>query len=79
MKRVPVPALPVARQFAAVARPLTLATIMAGLVLAGRSLASDWPLAPRLAALTAGGALLYALLVWTFDRRALTRLAALRR
>lgn len=73
-----VAALPVSRQFAAVARPLTLATIMAGLVLAGRSLASDWPLALRLAALTAGGALLYALLVWTFDRTALTRLAALR-
>jgi PST family polysaccharide transporter len=71
--------LPVSRQLRAVAWPLVLAGTMAMLVLGGRVLASTWPAAPRLAALTLGGALLYALLLWTFDRRGLTRVASLRR
>ena len=73
--------LPVGRQFQAVARPLLLAGAMAVAVLAARmlALASGMPLVPRLALLAAGGASLYAALVWVFDRPGLTRVAALRR
>lgn len=71
--------LPLSRQFGAVARPLVLASVMALTVLGARTLASDWPIGPRLATLSVGGALLYALLVWSFDRRGLARVANLRR
>jgi teichuronic acid exporter len=71
--------LPVSRQFGAVARPLALAAAMALLVLAARSFAIGWSAAPRLAVLSAGGGLFYALLIWILDRPGLARVAALRR
>jgi hypothetical protein len=71
--------LPVSRQIRAVARPLLLAGAMALLVLLARGLLDQWRPESRLVLLATGGALLYALLLWSFDRRGLARIATLRR
>jgi O-antigen/teichoic acid export membrane protein len=71
--------LPVSRQVGAVARPLLLAGAMALLVLLARGMLDQWRPESRLVLLATGGALLYALLLWSFDRRGLARIATLRR